>query len=82
MNVNRLRKLANRRRQQGQGMTEYIIIIAVVAVLSIVMVTAFGDQVRDMFKVSGERLTGDKSAKMDKHTDSEDAEQDLKSLAE
>ncbi len=44
--------------RRGQGMTEYIIIVAVIAVLSIAVVTKFGDQIRNLFKVSGEEMAG------------------------
>jgi pilus assembly protein Flp/PilA len=47
-----------RKRQRGQGMTEYIIIVAVIAILSIVVVTQFGNQIRNIFFASGEELAG------------------------
>ncbi len=44
------------RRRSGQGMTEYIIIVALVAVSSIAVVTIFGDQVRELFSASTQNL--------------------------
>jgi Flp pilus assembly pilin Flp len=48
-----------RRRARGQGMTEYVIIVGVVAVLSIVIVVAFGNQIRNWFFVAGTQLSGE-----------------------
>lgn len=48
-----------RRREQGQGMTEYIIIVAVVAVLSLAVIMKFGDQIRELFWASGTELSGE-----------------------
>lgn len=45
-------------RGRGQGMTEYIIIVAVVAILSIGIVLKFGDQIREWFVGSGDALGG------------------------
>lgn len=44
--------------KRGQGMTEYIIIIAVVAILSIAVVMKYGNQIREIFWASGEELSG------------------------
>ena len=46
------------RRERGQGLSEYAIIVALVAIASIVIVTAFGDQIREIFFKSGQRLAG------------------------
>ena len=45
-------------RCQGQATTEYILIVILVAVLSIGIITVFGDQVRDLYKVATGRLSG------------------------
>ena len=67
------------RAQRGQGLSEYAIIVALIAIASIVIVAAFGDQIRDIFFKSGQRLSGDNSAQIeDKVSDKEDSvEQDL-----
>ncbi len=57
-----LRSCASRR---GQATTEYILIVVLVAILSIGIITVFGDSVRDLFRVSAERLGGKPDAKLD-----------------
>jgi Flp pilus assembly pilin Flp len=44
--------------RKAQGMTEYIIIVAVVAILSIAVIMKFGNQIRDIFWASGTELSG------------------------
>ena len=51
--------------QRGQGMTEYIIIVGVVAILSIAVVTQFGDTLRMWWTAIGERFTGVKDTKIE-----------------
>lgn len=46
----------------GQGMTEYIIIVALVAVAAIGVYTAFGDIVRGQTSVAAVALSGDDNA--------------------
>ncbi|HEY3359121.1 MAG TPA: Flp family type IVb pilin [Polyangia bacterium] len=55
-----LRKLLARFRkdQRGQGMTEYIIIVALIAIAAIGVVTIFGDNIRDLFAGSTNALAG------------------------
>lgn len=57
----RLRKLLKRirRDQRGQGMTEYIIIVALIAIAAIGVVTIFGDNIRDLFAASTNALAGE-----------------------
>ena len=45
-------------RQRGQGMTEYIIIVALIAIAAIGVITLFGDNVRQLFASSAEALAG------------------------
>lgn len=47
-----------KRGKKGQGMTEYIIIVAVVALLTLGIVIKFGDQIRNLFVVSTDQLGG------------------------
>ncbi len=47
-----------RRGVRGQATTEYILIVVLVAVLSIGIITAFGNQVRDLFGVATDRIAG------------------------
>ena len=44
--------------QKGQGMTEYIIIVALIAIAAIGVVTLFGDNIRRMFGASVDALAG------------------------
>jgi pilus assembly protein Flp/PilA len=43
--------------EEGQGMVEYGLIIALVAVVAIVGLTVLGPQIRDLFKSIGNQLT-------------------------
>jgi pilus assembly protein Flp/PilA len=52
-----LRRL--RRDQRGQGMTEYIIIVALIAIAAIGVVTIFGDNIRGLFAASTNALAGE-----------------------
>ena len=51
-----------RRRMAGQGMTEYIIIVALVAVAAIGVYSAFGDIVRGQASVAAVALSGEDNA--------------------
>jgi len=46
------------KRGRGQGMTEYIIIVALIAVAAIGVVTVFGDNIRKLFGASAQALAG------------------------
>ena len=59
MPVNNRRTLIRRRGPSGQGMTEYIVIVALIAVASIGVVTVFGRDIRDLFSASTGALSGD-----------------------
>lgn len=48
----------NLRKNRGQGMTEYIIIVALIAIAAIGVITLFGDNVRQLFASSAEALAG------------------------
>jgi pilus assembly protein Flp/PilA len=47
-----------RKKRRGQGMTEYIIIVALIAIASIAVVTLFGDNIRKLFGASANALAG------------------------
>jgi Flp pilus assembly pilin Flp len=51
------KKIQNRK-NRGQGMTEYIIIVALIAIAAIGVITLFGDNVRAIFGASTEALNG------------------------
>jgi len=44
---------------RGQGMTEYIIIVALIAIAAIAVVTLFGNNIRKVFGASSDALAGD-----------------------
>ncbi len=48
----------NLRRIRGQGMTEYIIIVALIAIAAIGIYTIFGNVLRDQMGVMTEELAG------------------------
>jgi pilus assembly protein Flp/PilA len=52
------RKTLQRRKARGQGMTEYIIIVALIAIAAIGVITLFGDNVRQLFAASAQALAG------------------------
>ena len=84
---NPLLKCGRRSKQlRGQGMTEYIIIVALIAVACIGIVTLFGNNVRNLFGMASDALAGadniaqrnDESAGSDKELTS----RTIKSFAE
>jgi len=50
-----LRKMKS---QSGQGMSEYLIIVALIAIAAIGVVTVFGTDIRDLFSASTGALSG------------------------
>jgi pilus assembly protein Flp/PilA len=52
---------ARRAQRKGQGMTEYIIIVALIAIATIAVVTLFGDNLRQLFGASANALAGNTS---------------------
>ncbi len=55
-----------RRRDAGQGMTEYIVVVALVAVAAIAIVGLFGQQLRANFYAMTRALAGHESKTPDK----------------
>ncbi len=52
----------NLRKARGQGMTEYIIIVALIAIAAVGVVTLFGNNIRKMFGASANVLQGTDTA--------------------
>ncbi len=50
------------RGRRGQGMTEYIIIVALIAIAAIGVVSLFGDNIRALFATSVNALAGEEAA--------------------
>ena len=57
--MNRMNALI--RNEQGQGMTEYIIIVALIAIAAIAVITFFGQNLRALFAASANALGGEES---------------------
>ena len=55
--------LTKLRGTRGQGMAEYIIVVALVAVACIGVVSLFGDNVRALFATASNSLAGNESTK-------------------
>lgn len=51
--------------RRGQGMTEYIIIVALIAIAAIGVITIFGDNIRDLFAGATNALAGETAVKVD-----------------
>lgn len=62
MEVKELKHTRKGRRQLGQGMTEYIIIVALVAISAIGAFTFFGDTVRAQIAGMSQELSGQDAA--------------------
>jgi len=58
--LRRVRKLF--RSESGQGMSEYLIIVALIAVAAIGVVTVFGKDIRELFAASTGSLAGEAGA--------------------
>ncbi|MBW1808192.1 MAG: hypothetical protein JRJ87_08360 [Deltaproteobacteria bacterium] len=50
------------RGRRGQGMTEYIIIVALIAIAAIGVISLFGDNIRALFATSANALGGNEDA--------------------
>jgi len=58
LNLSRVSKELHRRRQHGQGMTEYIIIVALIAIAAIGVYSFFGQTVRQQTAGMAKELSG------------------------
>ncbi|MBU1218571.1 hypothetical protein KKF34_08805 [Myxococcota bacterium] len=54
--MNLVKRMNNKK---GQGMTEYIIIVALIAIAAIGVITLFGDDIRKLFGASANALAGE-----------------------
>jgi len=65
-----------RRRFRGQGMTEYIIIVALIAIAAIGVYTAFGKTLRGQMAVTAQSLAGKSAsqARSESNAGGDDAE--------
>lgn len=67
-------------RQHGQGMTEYIIVVALIAIAAIGVYTAFGKTVRGQMAVTAQALAGNSTS--DARSETNDAGEDAVSQAQ
>ncbi len=59
--MKKLSKKQLMKKARGQGMTEYIIIVALIAIAAIGVITLFGDNIRKLFGASADALAGEES---------------------
>lgn len=64
MAIQRIRRLIYGKK--GQGMTEYIIIVALIAIAAIGIYALFGEQIRSVVSSIGGQLSGETDAETDK----------------
>ena len=55
------------RNRRGQGMTEYIIIVALIAIAAITVVSLFGDNIRALFATTDNALAGNENTPTNTH---------------
>ena len=67
-------------RTRGQGMTEYIIVVALIAIAAIGVYTAFGKTVRGQMAVTAQALAGNSAG--DARSEVNDAGEDATAQAE
>lgn len=54
----------SQKKNRGQGMTEYIIIVALIAIAAIGVITLFGNNIRKLFGMSADALSGSADVEM------------------
>ena len=62
MSIATMKQSISKRQQRGQGMTEYIIIVALIAIAGIVVFAAFGDVVKNQTASMARELSGESGA--------------------
>ncbi len=68
--------------RKGQGLTEYIIIVALVAIAAIGVVNIFGNQLRNQFAAIVGAMSGHTTAKVTDLSSRADGEKNLKDLGD
>ena len=69
-----MRRIDRKGKKRGQTMTEYIIIVALIAIASIAIVTIFSNQIRELFSGSAKQLSGQTGATVTDVTQRDDAD--------
>ncbi len=55
------------RNRRAQGMTEYIIIVALIAIAAITVISLFGDNIRALFATADNALAGNENSDTNTH---------------
>ncbi len=63
-----MRWLKRKKARKGQGMTEYIIIVALIAIAAIGVITLFGDNIRALFGAAADATAGVQDAETKSNT--------------
>ena len=74
-------KRANRKDRTGQGLTEYIIVVALVAIAGIGIVNIFGNQLRNQFYTIVKAMSGSETATVKSLADKAGTEANQKNLS-
>lgn len=74
------KRKAMQKRTRGQGMTEYIIIVALIAIAAIGVITLFGDNIKALFGMSADALAGE--TQVEKRTTKSKSELEKKQLSD
>jgi Flp pilus assembly pilin Flp len=77
-----MKRIDRKGKKRGQTMTEYIIIVALIAIASIAIVTIFSNQIRELFSGSAKQLSGDPDAEVKDVTDAADTVADRENLTD
>ncbi len=72
----------NLRKSRGQGMTEYIIIVALIAIAAVGVVTVFGNNIRSLFGASAKVLSGENASNDAKAAPKETLKKNMKNFGE
>ena len=74
--------LKRSRNRKGQGLTEYIIVVALVAIAAIGVVNIFGNQLRNQFATIVTAMSGSSQAKVESLSSEAQKEANKKSLSD
>jgi pilus assembly protein Flp/PilA len=74
-------KMPSGKNRKGPGLTEYIIITALVAIAAIGIVNIFGNQLRNQFSTIVAAMSGSKTSKVESLKDKAAAEANQKDLS-
>ncbi|OGP76011.1 MAG: hypothetical protein A2Z40_00750 [Deltaproteobacteria bacterium RBG_19FT_COMBO_60_16] len=77
-----MHKQAAKRNRNGQGLTEYIIVVALVAIAAIGIVNIFGNQLRNQFSTIITAMSGSSQKKVESLSDQGRQEANKKSLSD